>query len=361
MSAGHAIERRLRRALVAVSMLCALLVLVVAGVLFYWRAYLLGPEGEAFTRGPYLVRVDGSSAQLSWRTRADGAIVDLRATGPDGREVSARGEFFEGLMPGSEYGWVASIGEGARASGTFTTAPRDLAEPLRFAVIADYGSGNEHEWAVARTVAAMRPRFVVTAGDNSYLSAPDIALDRNLFRPLGEVLRHAPLVLGLGDHDSFPPGPGAITRAFDIPEHGRHVMRYGPVQVVVLGDRADSDAVAFARQALAEPGPEVRFVAVHRPLQRGNPLLPILRRRQVAAVFSGHLHRYERRIVEGVQTFTVGTGGQGPGEAEFTARSPGAAVSLLDYGALRVEVSMAGVSAAFVDERGRTLDRWSSR
>jgi hypothetical protein len=34
--------RRLRRALIAVSMLCAVLVLVIVGVLIYWRLYLLG-------------------------------------------------------------------------------------------------------------------------------------------------------------------------------------------------------------------------------------------------------------------------------------------------------------------------------
>jgi len=360
MSETPAIERRLRRGLVAVSMVCAALVIVVASVVFYWWMYLLGPEGDAFTRGPYLVRVDASSAELRWRARDDAPVV-LRASGPDGTEVPARDGRFRGLSPGLEYGWVASVDGRARASGSFITAPLDLSRPVRFAVLADYGSGDEHEWAVARTIASMRPRLVVTAGDNSYFSAADILLDRNLFRPLGEVLRHAPLVLGLGDHDAFPPGPGAIARAFGIPEHGRHAVRYGPIQVVVLGDRADAAALEFARRALAEPGPLVRFISVHRPLQRGNPLLPVLRAANVAAVFSGHLHRYERRIVDGVQTFTVGTGGQGPGEAEFTARSPGADVSLLDYGALRVDVSGNDVRALFVDERGRVLDRWSSR
>ena len=47
--------RRLRRTLIGVSMLCAVLVLVVAAVLLYWRLYLLEPSGDPFTRGPYLV------------------------------------------------------------------------------------------------------------------------------------------------------------------------------------------------------------------------------------------------------------------------------------------------------------------
>ena len=110
---------------------------------------------------------------------------------------------------------------------------------------------------------------------------------------------------------------------------------------------------------LAEPGPLVRFIVVHRPVQPGNPILPLLRRTGVAAILAGHLHRYERRTVGGMPEFTVGTSGEGPGAAEFTKATPGAAVSLLDYGSLLVEVSSGGIAYTFVDERGRVLDRWS--
>ena len=77
----------------------------------------------------------------------------------------------------------------------------------------------------------------------------------------------------------------------------------------------------------------------------------------MAAVFSGHLHRYERRVVGGVLQFVVGTGGEGPGDERFTKATPDAVTSLLDYGALRVNVGADGVQYRFVDERGRVLDR----
>jgi hypothetical protein len=96
-------------------------------------------------------------------------------------------------------------------------------------------------------------------------------------------------------------------------------------------------------------------------VQPGNPILPLLRRSGVAAILAGHLHRYERRTVGGIPEFTVGTSGEGPGAAEFTKATPGAAVSLLDYGSLLVEVSSGGVAYTFVDERGRVLDSWSER
>ena len=112
--------------------------------------------------------------------------------------------------------------------------------------------------------------------------------------------------------------------------------------------------------ALAQPGPRVRFVVLHRPVQPGDTILPLLRRAHVAAIIAGHLHRYERRAVGGIPEFVVGTGGEGPGAAEFTKRSPDAIVSLLDFGSLRVTVTANGVGYQFIDERGRVLDRYST-
>jgi hypothetical protein len=99
----------------------------------------------------------------------------------------------------------------------------------------------------------------------------------------------------------------------------------------------------------------VRFVACHRPLQSGDPILPLLREAK-ATVFSGHLHRYERRTVDGVQTFTVGTGGQGPGSLAHTKATPGADVTLLDIGALMVDVRADGVGYTYLDKHGSVLD-----
>ncbi len=226
-------------------------------------------------------------------------------------------------------------------------------------MLGDYGSGNDDEWAVGRVLAAQRPEFTVTAGDNSYLVAAEVLLDRNIFRPLADLMASAPLYVCLGDHDNFFPGPGAISRAFDLPEGGRFAVRWGPIQVVVLGDEPnDEAAIAFAGAALREPGPELRFVACHRPLQVGDAIMPVLREAGATAVFSGHLHRYERRIVGGLKTFTVGTGGQGPGSLARTLATPGAAKSLLDIGALMVEVQPdRTVGYTYLDKHGSVLDR----
>jgi hypothetical protein len=351
-------ERRLRRGLVALAMACAVLVLVVIAVLVYWRLYLLGPSGDPFTRGPFVIRLDTTGAALAWSIEGT-SKVELTAAGPDGT-VTATGGRFTGLRPGTRYLWTASVGGIGRAAGSFRTAPLDLRDGVRFGVIGDYGSGNDHEWAVGRTLAAARPDFVTTAGDNSYLVGAPQVLDRNIFEPLHDVMLNAPLWATEGEHDLIYSGGAAVTSALHLPDpRGRYVVHYGPVQLVLLGLEAGAPELDFARRALAEPGALVRFVVVHRPIQPGNPILPVLRRAGVAAILAGHLHRYERRTVGGLPEFTVGTSGEGPGAAEFTKATPGAAVSLLDYGALLVDVSSASIAYTFVDERGRVLDRWS--
>ena len=353
-------ERRLRRGLVALAMLSALLVLAVVAVLVYWRLYLLGPSGDPFTRGPFVTRLDTTGATLAWSIDG-GRGVELTATGPDGT-VAAAGGRFTGLAPGTRYIWTASVGGVGRASGSFRTAPLDLRDGVRFAVIGDYGSGNDHEWAVGRTLAAERPDFVTTAGDNSYLVGAPQLLDRNIFEPLHAVMLGAPLWATEGEHDLIYSGGAAVTSALHLPgPRGRYTVRYGPVQLVLLGLEAGTSEIAFARKALAEPGALVRFIVVHRPISPGNPILPLLRRTGVAAILAGHLHRYERRTVGGIPEFTVGTSGEGPGAAEFTKATPGAAVSLLDYGSLLVDVTSSEIAYTFVDERGRVLDSFTAR
>jgi predicted phosphodiesterase len=282
--------------------------------------------------------------------------VKLTALGPNGKPVTVTGGVVGGLQPGNRYTWVASVAGTAAAGGSFTTPPAALDRPVRFAVLGDYGSGDDNEWAVGRLLAAQQPDFAVTAGDNSYLVAAEVLLDRNIFRPLADLMRSAPMYVCLGDHDKFFPGPGAISRAFDLPEGGRFTVHHGPLQVIVLGDEPnDPEAIEFARKELAAAGPALRFVVCHRPLQIGDPILPVIRE-SGATVFSGHLHRYERRTVSGVQTFTVGTSGKGFGSLQHTKATPGSDVSLLDIGALMVDVRPDGVRYTYLDKLGRVLD-----
>ncbi len=75
-------ERRLRRAVVALSVVTALMALVVGAVLVYWFQYLLPAKPDPFTRGPYVVQVGTTTATLRWEIEGD-APVRIVATTPE--------------------------------------------------------------------------------------------------------------------------------------------------------------------------------------------------------------------------------------------------------------------------------------
>ena len=77
---------------------------------------------------------------------------------------------------------------------------------------------------------------------------------------------------------------------------------------------------------------------------------------KVDAVFSGHLHRYERRIVDGTLNITAGNGGEGPGNPEFTLKTAEAVYSTMDIGFARVQVTATAITIQMIDEAGRVRD-----
>jgi len=352
-------ERRLRRALVAVSLLAALLAVLVGLVVMYWWRYVLPTEPDPFTRGPYVVSVDETTARLRWRVEGD-VPVQIVATAPGGRTVRATPDgLLRGLLPGTRHGWVAVVDGSARAWGTVTTAPTSADADVRFLTFADYGVGGEDQRAVGRVGVAQAAAFTVVPGDHSYLLAAPWLLDRNIFAPMRALLAHGPFVGTLGEHDLAWAGGREIIDAFSLPGGGdRYVFDHGPVRVISVGLQADHTDLPFLRRELARPGARRVYVLVHRPIYAGNPTLPVLRGR-VTAVLAGHNHRYERRVVEGVTVLTVGTGGA-PRNADerLTPRSADAIVSLAEFGLLRVDDRSTGVEMAFIDSAGVVRDRW---
>ncbi len=340
---------------------------LLAGLAVLLAAGCGGEEGEAappaagFPRAPYLTRVAPTTARMRW-VAPPGASVEVTAS-PEGggAPVAARDGDLAGLVPDTRYAWSASIDGREAASGAFTTAPRDLARPLDLVVFGDYGAPNDSSRAVAARLADEAPRLLVTAGDNAYLVTLPQLLDELIFGPLAPVLGGAPNYGTVGDHDVvFPVGRRALAEAFEWPRDGeRYDLRYGPVQVIALGLRADAADVAFARRALARPGPLARLVVTHQPVKAGNPLLPVIAAADVTAVLAGHLHAYERREVAGapgVPFLTVGTGGA-PRNDERTPRSADAVAHAAEYGYMRVRLEADRATFAFVDVEGREHDR----
>jgi hypothetical protein len=350
-------ERRLRRVLVGVALVAALLAILVGAVLVYWFRYVLPTKPDPFTRGPYLVQVGTTTATLKWQVEG-GRRVEIVATTPDGRTVTTTDGRLHGLAPGSRQGWVAVVDGTARAFGTVTTAPTDPAAPVTFTVFGDYGAGGEDERAVGRVAAAQTPAFTVVPGDNSYLLAAPPLFNHNIFTPMRALLAQGPFISTLGEHDIAYFGGHAVAAALGLPNGGdRYVFDYGPLRFVVLGLQADTADLPLVRAALARPGARHIYLVVHRPPESGNPVLAAARGK-VTAVFAGHNHRYERRVVDGVLMLTVGTGGAPrSGDESLTPRSADAVSSLAVFGLLRVDDRPGRTAMTFLDSTGRVRDR----
>lgn len=353
-------ERVLRRWIIALAAMAGVMLILALAVVLYWLRFVLPTEPDPFTRGPWVAQVSATSARIAWQIPDDEA-VQVRATTPQGRTITARDGVLRGLAPGTRYGWTASTGSGARAFGSVTTPPSAAVAPVRFIILGDYGVGGEDQHAVARVSAAQGPAFTVSTGDNVYLAAAPVLFDQTIFRPMRPLLAQGPMLGVVGDHDTLWQGGRPLAEALGWPGNGdRSVQRYGRLAFITLGVEGNAADLPFLRRALARTrDAAARWVLIHRPVEAGNPVLPVIRQAGAAAVLSGHNHRYERRTVDGVLCLTVGTGGAPRSEGdEFTPESADATVSIAEFGSLRADYAAGAVDYAFISAAGQVLDRF---
>src|SRR5262245_34079066 len=128
-------------------------------------------------------------------------------------------------------------------------SPAQSAQPVRFAVIGDYGLAGSNEAAVAALAASWAPDFIITTGDNNYYYGAAETIDRNIgqyyhayispyhgsYGPGATTNRFFPV---LGNHDWDTPGAKPYLNYFTLPGNERYydVVR-GPVHFFML----DSD------------------------------------------------------------------------------------------------------------------------
>jgi len=329
----------------------------------------------ALTRGPVAESVTQRTAIVSFRTSMPvQAFVALAGRAPldagAGAEHVAR---LTKLVPGRHYAYRVEARGSVLATGTFRAAPARTT-PFTFAVVGDFGTGNQPESEVASMIESWRPDFVLTVGDNAYPLGSAALLDRDIFTPYAAVMRESAWFPALGNHDDKANRGAPELAAFhSLGAERWYRFTWGNAAFVVLDSDVSvapgSPQLAFARSALARSSC-FRFAAWHHPPWeppgatlspglRAN-IVPLVERDGVQVVFNGHLHAYARsRRIHGVVYVAVGTGG---GELEHDADAltvPLARVVQGAFGALRVVVS--GRRAVFRYETvdGRVRDTFS--
>ncbi|MDB5101275.1 MAG: metallophosphoesterase [Cyanobacteria bacterium RYN_339] len=328
---------------------------------------------------PYLQDGRPGEVTLVWRDAkpAPAHLVVRDLTGspvvvvevPAARQAQQR---ITGLTPGAWYGYQLERPGQAPFQGRFVANRGPQATHLRFTVMGDMGDGSPAQHAIAGHMAAWKPEFVLTVGDNVYPDASAADFGPKFFDVYGPMIANAPIYPTLGNHDMRTDAGAPYLAAFVLPQDPAGERYYafdeGPARFWAL----DSN------QSLAPGSPQYKWLEAdasasrakwkiaffhHPPYSSGLHgqeaknrawLPPLFSRLGFTAVFTGHDHHYERSLpIGGVTYFVTGGGGAmlyGTQDKPFTDRKA------IRHEFLAVSIFEDRMGVLSIDEDGKPLD-----
>ncbi|MCX8062223.1 MAG: metallophosphoesterase [Anaerolineales bacterium] len=254
---------------------------------------------------------------------------------------------------------------------------------LRFAVIGDYGSGNEDARQVAELVKSWQPDFILTTGDNNYPDGSRETIDHRIGQFYHEYIYpyHGSYGKGgqqnrffptLGNHDWMSEGAQPYFDYFELPNNERYYeFTWGAGHFFALNsDSNEPDGVGrssrqaqWLRERLSVSTQPWQIVFMHHPPYSSGKRGAVdwmrwpFKEWGVDAVLCGHDHYYERLVVNGLVYFINGAGGGGLydfGEiAEGSQKRFNGA-----YGAMLVTMETERVIFEFYAIGGRLIDHY---
>ena len=296
------------------------------------RASLRFETREDLEIVPAIFGADGVPAFTAARSVADVGLPWGLETAPNPLDEPGDHVLHEilldGLTPGEDYRWSMLDGDGAPIEGTFQ-APPGPNTPVVIAWLADtmYPASSD----VARALGDHGPQLVIHGGDIQYRTNPADTWN-GFFLAMQPLFSQAAVQLCFGNHelDTEDEASEFYDRLFAGKggEAGRwHAVRFGRALVVCLdsetGGLTDPEGaqVAWARATLRAAVADglVPILALHRPtytLSKYGPSNLVARdvvhglAKDFGAplVLAGHVHGYERFLVDGV-TYVIDGGG----------------------------------------------------
>ena len=244
---------------------------------------------------------------------------------------------------------------------------------VRVLAVADTGSGNARQRAVADQMAAVHRRkpvdLVLLAGDNIYPDGDLKQVEATFLTPYRALLKAGvPFHAALGNHD-IRTGNGDPQVAY--PPFGMggrwYRLRRGPVEFFVIDTNVNAPwqhQKPWLRKALASSTAPWKVVVGHHPLYSsgfyGNDpqaiarLTPLFRQYGVQLYINGHDHHYERsRPIDGTTYLIVGGGGASlrPVVPDVHSARALSVYSFAELTATSQELKLVGW-----DEKGRQID-----
>jgi 3',5'-cyclic AMP phosphodiesterase CpdA len=244
----------------------------------------------------------------------------------------------------------------------------------RFLAVADTGSGDANQRAVAQQMALVNRQrpvdLVLLGGDNIYPSG-DIAMVQATFeKPYRELIAAGvPFHAVLGNHDIRTANGEQQLAYRPFGMKGRfYSLRQGLVEFFCIDTNVNADwarQLPWLSQSLARSSAPWKVVVGHHPVYSsgfyGNDqvaqrrLAPLFRRYGVALYINGHEHHYERsKPIDGTTYLVVGGGGAYLRPVQPSAQSA-RAISRFSFAEL--EAHRDGLTITAWDAQGQRLDR----
>lgn len=345
------------------------------------------------TRGPFIQMPNPDEVTVVWGTDAptdsvveygsDKSCKEGRVSSPTlVREHTVN---IPHLTPGNNYFYRVRSGGATLSEGDFFKTKRNESQPFRFAVIGDWGSGNDAMRNVAQQVNAADVDFIITVGDNIYDSGQPGLYDRYL-AAYAPTMRRAPMFPALGDHDIQSANGKWMLTYFRLPQNGPRDMKgrnysfdYGNAHFMALDSTAfelepiNRESIntikRWAFRDLAETAKLWRFAFMHNPpitsesvhheaYNTRTMLLPIFEGAGMQMLFAGHNHFYERLgPVNGISHIITGGGGRVLYQAT-KRRADSVVLADKVHSFTLVEVKGRELTLRQIDENGKQLDEF---
>ena len=255
--------------------------------------------------------------------------------------------------------------------------------PVRFAVIGDYGSGEQGEADVAALVKSWNPDFIITTGDNNYPTGSSLTIDKNIGQffheyiypyigEFGEGATTNRFFPCLGNHDWIEDEALTYLNYFALPGNERYYdFTWGVLHFFALdsderepdGFRKDSIQANWLQTRLSMAIEPWKIVYMHDPPYASATNGPVEWMRWpyqewgADVVLSGHDHVFERFEVDGFPYLVNGLGGDSI--YDLGTRSTGSLVFYnSDFGALLVDATVDSINFQFITRHGEVIDTY---
>jgi tartrate-resistant acid phosphatase type 5 len=266
---------------------------------------------------------------------------------------------------------------------TFTPTSSPAFLSIRFAVIGDYGEGNQGELDVSNLIKSWNPDFIITTGDNNYPDGSAKTIDQNIGQYYQEYIYPYIGTYGngadrnrffpsMGNHEWYTKQAQPYLDYFTLPGNERYYDFYwGPVHFFALdSDSREPDGInmasiqaAWLKEKLSSSTSPWKIVYMHHPAYSSGLHGSIdwmqwpFAEWGASAVLAGHDHMYERLLIDGIPYFTNGLGG-GP-IYDFWVMVDGSQARFnQDWGAMLVVADSHKITFQFITRYGVIVDTY---